>query len=55
MITNGFAVLIGTVILAVYLIYALIRKRPVKRIIVTCIFIIYLVGIAIVTLFPIVY
>ncbi|MEE0873745.1 MAG: VanZ family protein [Ruminococcus sp.] len=55
MITNGFAVLIGTVILAVYLIYALIRKRPVKRIIVTCIFIIYLVGVAIVTLFPIVY
>ncbi|MBR1483010.1 MAG: VanZ family protein [Ruminococcus sp.] len=55
MITNGLAILIGAVILAVYLIYAIIRKRPVKRIVVTCIFIIYLVAIAIVTLFPIVY
>ena len=55
MITNGLAILIGAVILAVYLIYAIIRKRPVKRIVVTCIFIIYLVAVAIVTLFPIVY
>lgn len=55
MITNGLAILIGAVILAVYLIYAIIRKRPVKRIVVTCIFIIYLVGVAIVTLFPIVH
>lgn len=31
MITNGLAILIGAVILAVYLIYAIIRKRPVKR------------------------
>ena len=55
MITNGLAVLLGAVILAVYLMYALIRKRPVKRIIVTCIFIVYLVSVATITLFPIVY
>ena len=34
MITNGLAILIGAVILAVYLMYAIIRKRPVKRIVV---------------------
>ena len=55
MITNGLAILIGAVILAVYLIYAIIRKRPVKRIVVICIFIIYLVAVVIITLFPIVY
>ena len=45
MITNGLAILIGAVILAVYLMYAIIRKRPV----------IYLVAVVIITLFPIVY
>ena len=55
MITNELAIWIGAVILAVYLMYAIIRKRPVKRIIITCIFIMYLVGVATITLFPIVY
>ena len=55
MITNGLAILIGAVISAGYLMYAIIRKRPVKRIVVICIFIIYLVAVVIITLFPIVY
>lgn len=55
MITYELAILIGVVLLISYIIYALILKRSIKRIIITGIFIIYLIGVAIVTLFPIVY
>lgn len=55
MITYELAILIGLVLLTVYIVYALILKRSIKRIIVTCIFIIYLIGVAVITLFPIVY
>lgn len=55
MITYEFAVLIGTLILLAYIVFAIILKRKAKRIIVTCIFIIYLIGVGCLTLFPIVY
>lgn len=55
MITYELALLIGAVLLLAYIVYAMIAKRNKKRMIVTCLFIIYLVGVAIVTLFPIVY
>lgn len=55
MISYGLVVLIGAIVLVIYIVYALIKKPGMKRVIVTCVFIIYLTGVAAVTLFPIVY
>ena len=55
MITYEFAVLIGAVLFIAYIVYALILKRSLKRVLVGSVFIVYLTGVAIVTLFPIVY
>lgn len=55
MITYELAILLGVILLIAYIIYAIILKRSIKRIIVNCIFIAYLIGVAIVTLFSIVY
>ena len=41
--------------LSAYIVYALIKKVCIKRMILTCVFIVYLTGVAAVTLFPIVY
>lgn len=54
MITYESAILIGAVILIGYVVYALLLKRGIKKTMLTCIFIIYLTGVAIVTLFPII-
>lgn len=55
MISYELALLIGAILLLAYIAYALIRKQNKKRMIISCLFIIYIVGVAIVTLFPIVY
>lgn len=54
MITYELAVLIGIVILIGYVVYALLLKRSMKKTILTCVFIMYLTGVAVITLFPII-
>ena len=55
MVTNRLAMVIGFIILVGYIVFALLTKKSSKRIAITGVLIIYLTGVACVTLFPIFY
>lgn len=54
MITYELALLIGSILLIGYVVCALLLKRSIKRIVLACLFLLYLTGVATVTLFPII-